>query len=69
MKTTVKVNWNTCHYCLGGSPNVELSRGCHLSWLITDLPDFSRIWLCAPNYLLIALMNSLKIRYSLQTKE
>jgi len=40
MKSTIKANWKAYHYCLGGSPNVELSRGRHLSWLITDLPDF-----------------------------
>ena len=40
MKSAIKANWKAYHYSLGGSPNVELSRGRHLSWLITDLPDF-----------------------------
>ena len=40
MKSTIKANWKAYHYSLGRSPNVELSRGPHLSWLITDMPDF-----------------------------
>ena len=40
MKSTIKANWKAYHYYLGRSPNVELSRGRHLSWLITDLPDY-----------------------------
>ena len=40
VKTTIKANWEAYHYCLGRSPNVELSLGRYLSWLMTDLPDF-----------------------------
>lgn len=40
MKSTIKANWEAYHYCLGRSPNVELSVGNYLTWLITNLPDY-----------------------------
>ena len=39
VKSAIKANWEAYHYCLGSSPNVELSIGRYLTWLITDLPD------------------------------
>ena len=47
VKSAIKVNWEAYHYCLGGSPNVELSLGRYLSWLMTDLPDhFMNLVVC-----------------------
>ena len=40
VKTAIKANWEAYHYCLGSSPNVELSISRYLSWLMTGLPDF-----------------------------
>ena len=40
MKSTIKANWEAYHYCLGRSPNAELSIGRYLKWLMTNLPDF-----------------------------
>lgn len=40
VKSTIKANWEAYHYCLGRSPNVELSVGDYLTWLITILPDY-----------------------------
>lgn len=40
MKSAIQANWVTYHFCLGRSPNVELSLGRYLSWLMTDLPDY-----------------------------
>ena len=40
MKSAIKANWEAYHYCLAQSPNVELSIGRHLTWLMTDLPDY-----------------------------
>jgi ribosomal protein S18 acetylase RimI-like enzyme len=40
VKSAIKANWEAYHYCLGRSPNVELSIGRYLKWLMTDLPDF-----------------------------
>ena len=39
VKSAIKANWEAYHYCLAQSPNVELSIGRHLTWLMTDLPD------------------------------
>ena len=39
VKTTIKANWENYHYCLGRAPNVELSVGRYLTWLVTDMPD------------------------------
>ena len=40
VKSSIRANWEAYHYCLGRSPNVELSIGSYLTWLITDLPDY-----------------------------
>jgi hypothetical protein len=40
VKSSIKANWEAYHYCLANSPNVELSIGRYLNWLITDLPDY-----------------------------
>ena len=40
VKSAIKANWEAYHYCLGHSPNVELSISRYLTWLMTDLPDF-----------------------------
>jgi len=40
VKSIIKANWEAYHYCLGRSPNVELSIGRYLNWLMTGLPDF-----------------------------
>lgn len=40
VKSAIKTNWEAYHYCLAQSPNVELSIGRHLTWLMTDVPDF-----------------------------
>jgi len=40
VKSAIKANWEAYHYCLANSPNVELSIGRYLNWLITDLPDY-----------------------------
>ena len=48
MKSAIKANWEAYHYCLGSSPNVELSIGRHLTWLVTDLPDhFMNLVVCS----------------------
>lgn len=39
MKSAIKANWEAYHYCLARSPNVELSIGRYLTWLMTNLPD------------------------------
>jgi ribosomal protein S18 acetylase RimI-like enzyme len=47
VKPAIKANWEAYHYCLGRSPNVELSLGRYLSWLMTDLPDhFMNLVVC-----------------------
>jgi GNAT superfamily N-acetyltransferase len=47
VKTAIVANWEDYHYCLGRSPNVELSIGRHLNWLMTDLPDhFMNLVVC-----------------------
>ena len=40
VKSAIRANWEAYHYCLGRSPNVELSVGRYLNWLMTDLPDY-----------------------------
>jgi GNAT superfamily N-acetyltransferase len=40
VKSAIRSNWEAYHYCLGRSPNVELSVGRYLNWLMTDLPDY-----------------------------
>lgn len=40
VKSAIEANWEAYHYCLGSSPNVELSIGRYLTWLMTDLPDY-----------------------------
>lgn len=48
VKSAIKANWEAYHYCLGSSPNVELSIGRHLTWLVTDLPDhFMNLVVCS----------------------
>ena len=37
MKSAIKANWEAYHYCLAQSPNVELSIGRYLTWLITRM--------------------------------
>jgi len=39
VKSSIRANWEAYHYYLGRSPNVELSIGRYLNWLLTDLPD------------------------------
>jgi GNAT superfamily N-acetyltransferase len=47
VKSAIKANWEAYHYCLAQSPNVELSIGRYLTWLITDLPDhFMNLVVC-----------------------
>jgi GNAT superfamily N-acetyltransferase len=47
IKAAIKANWENYHYCLGDSPNVELSIGRYLTWLMTDLPDhFMNLVVC-----------------------
>ena len=47
MKSAIKANWEAYHYCLARSPNVELSIGRYVTWLITDLPDhFMNLVVC-----------------------
>jgi len=47
VKTAIKANWEDYHYCLGRSPNVELSIGRYLTWLMTNLPDhFMNLVVC-----------------------
>jgi GNAT superfamily N-acetyltransferase len=47
VKTTIEANWEAYHYCLGRSPNVELSIGRYLRWLMTSLPDhFMNLVVC-----------------------
>lgn len=40
VKAAIRTNWKNYHYCMGSSPNVELSIGRYLTWLMTDLPDY-----------------------------
>lgn len=47
VKSAIKTNWEAYHYCLAQSPNVELSIGRYLTWLMTDLPDhFTNLVVC-----------------------
>jgi len=47
VKSAIKANWEAYHYCLGSSPNVELSIGRYLTWLMTGLPDhFMNLVVC-----------------------
>jgi len=47
VKSAIKANWEAYHYCLAQSPNVELSIGRYLTWLMTDLPDhFMNLVVC-----------------------
>jgi GNAT superfamily N-acetyltransferase len=47
VKSAIRANWEAYHYCLAQSPNVELSIGRYLTWLITDLPDhFMNLVVC-----------------------
>lgn len=47
VKSAIQTNWEAYHYCLAQSPNVELSIGRYLTWLITDLPDhFMNLVVC-----------------------
>jgi GNAT superfamily N-acetyltransferase len=48
VKSAIKANWEAYHYCLAQSPNVELSIGRYLTWLLTDLPDhFMNMVVCS----------------------
>jgi len=48
VKSAIKANWEAYHYCLAQSPNVELSIGRYLTWLVTDLPDhFMNLVVCS----------------------
>jgi len=40
VKSAIRANWEAYHYSLAQSPNVELSIGRYLTWLMTDLPDY-----------------------------
>jgi GNAT superfamily N-acetyltransferase len=47
VKSAIQANWEAYHYCLWRSPNVELSIGRYLTWLMTDLPDhFMNLVVC-----------------------
>jgi hypothetical protein len=47
VKSAIKANWEAYHYCLARSPNVELSVGPYLIWLMTNLPDhFMNLVVC-----------------------
>jgi GNAT superfamily N-acetyltransferase len=47
VKSAIKANWEAYHYCLAQSPNVELSIGRYLTWLMTNLPDhFMNLVVC-----------------------
>ncbi len=47
VKSAIKANWEAYHYCLARSPNVELSIGPYLTWLMTNLPDhFMNLVVC-----------------------
>jgi len=47
VKAAIKSNWKNYHYCLGRSPNVELSIGRYLTWLVTSIPDhFMNLVVC-----------------------
>jgi len=47
VKSAIKANWEAYHYCLAQSPNVELSVGRYLTWLVTGLPDhFMNLVVC-----------------------
>jgi ribosomal protein S18 acetylase RimI-like enzyme len=47
VKSAIKANWESYHYCLAQSPNVELSIGRYLTWLMTNLPDhFMNLVVC-----------------------
>jgi GNAT superfamily N-acetyltransferase len=48
VKSAIKANWEAYHYCMAKSPNVELSIGRYLTWLMTDLPDhFMNLVVCS----------------------
>jgi GNAT superfamily N-acetyltransferase len=48
VKSSIKANWEAYHYCLAQSPNVELSVGRYLTWLMTNLPDhFMNLVVCS----------------------
>jgi GNAT superfamily N-acetyltransferase len=40
VRSAIQANWEAYHYGLAQSPNVELSIGRHLTWLMTELPDY-----------------------------
>src|SRR5574339_1003652 len=47
VKSAIKANWEAYHYCLAQSPNVDLSIGRYLTWLLTNLPDhFMNLVVC-----------------------
>jgi hypothetical protein len=47
VKSAIRGNWEAYHYCLAQSPNVELSIGRYLTWLMTNLPDhFMNLVVC-----------------------
>src|SRR5512147_2410721 len=47
VQSAIKANWEAYHYCLARSPNVELSVGRYLTWLMTNLPDhFMNLVVC-----------------------
>lgn len=47
VKSAIQANWEAYHYCLAQSPNVELSIGRYLTWLMTNLPDhFMNLVVC-----------------------
>jgi GNAT superfamily N-acetyltransferase len=48
VKSAIQANWEAYHYCLAQSPNVELSIGRYLTWLMTNLPDhFMNVVVCS----------------------
>jgi len=48
VKSAIKANWEAYHYCLAQSPNVELTIGRYLTWLMTNLPDhFMNLVVCS----------------------
>ena len=47
VRSAIQANWEAYHYCLAQSPNVGLSIGRYLTWLVTDLPDhFMNLVVC-----------------------
>jgi GNAT superfamily N-acetyltransferase len=47
IRAAIKANWEDYHYCLGNSPQAELSVGRRRTWLMTDLPDhFMNLVVC-----------------------